>query len=305
MATVDDGSAADRRGSNPVRPDRPRSSGPLHSGGDQHAGIAPHGVDKLAEQFQRVVPTASIDNMWSGDGWVLVRESAQRRARAGACRSSKTRAGGRDSTRVVRDLWDSWEDDAVIRGRRHQRYLDRDTCTTSTHRRVRLLSEGAGDRAPTQRAAVGSRGGLLARSSSIILYFLLTPALPRRHATNVHGAAKVALDTPERRPRSGSHTRAWPNWAVLPIRQDRADGWSDCYRLAGTVGRRGLHPLVLDEDLAVLYRLVVPSLRGRRVAERRTFRAASLSTTLGLARPASSSGGMPDDRRDVPYPDAT
>jgi hypothetical protein len=56
--------------------------------------------------------------------------------------------------------------------------------------------------------------------------------------------------------------------------------------LARAVDGVRLHPLVLDEDLAVLSRLVVPALLRGRIAAR-PVPGASLRTTLGLPRPAS------------------
>jgi hypothetical protein len=56
--------------------------------------------------------------------------------------------------------------------------------------------------------------------------------------------------------------------------------------LAGSVDGVRLHPLLLDEDLAVLSQLVVPALIRSGVA-RRPIPGASLRTTLGLPRPAS------------------
>ncbi|MEU4878652.1 hypothetical protein [Streptomyces sp. NPDC021608] len=47
-----------------------------------------------------------------------------------------------------------------------------------------------------------------------------------------------------------------------------------------------LHPLVLDEDLPVLSRLVLPALSERRLVAR-PLPGASLRSTLGLERPAN------------------
>lgn len=47
-----------------------------------------------------------------------------------------------------------------------------------------------------------------------------------------------------------------------------------------------LHPLVLDEDLAVLSRLVLPALSERRLVAR-PLPGTSLRSTLGLERPAN------------------
>ncbi|HEY0806404.1 MAG TPA: LLM class flavin-dependent oxidoreductase, partial [Pseudonocardiaceae bacterium] len=56
--------------------------------------------------------------------------------------------------------------------------------------------------------------------------------------------------------------------------------------LAETVDGVRLHPLVLDEDLPVLSRLVVPALLRRHVVTR-PLAGASLRANLGLDRPAN------------------
>jgi alkanesulfonate monooxygenase SsuD/methylene tetrahydromethanopterin reductase-like flavin-dependent oxidoreductase (luciferase family) len=48
---------------------------------------------------------------------VTVRRAARVQARSG---------GWRDAARPVRDLWDSWEDEAIVRDTATGRYLDRD-----------------------------------------------------------------------------------------------------------------------------------------------------------------------------------
>ncbi|XIE81388.1 hypothetical protein AB6O49_33015 [Streptomyces sp. SBR177] len=56
--------------------------------------------------------------------------------------------------------------------------------------------------------------------------------------------------------------------------------------LSAVVDGVRLHPLVLDEDLSVLSRLVLPELFGRRLAAR-PLPGTTLRTTLGLPRPDS------------------
>ncbi|HEY0803882.1 MAG TPA: LLM class flavin-dependent oxidoreductase, partial [Pseudonocardiaceae bacterium] len=91
-------------------------------------GIAPVVSTTYAEPFHVSSQLASIDHISAGRaGWVVGTSPAPQAARAwGRPPVTDLPAEARDSTRVVRDLWDSWDDDAVIRDVATSRYLDRD-----------------------------------------------------------------------------------------------------------------------------------------------------------------------------------
>jgi hypothetical protein len=98
---------------------------------------------------------------------------------------------------------------------------------------------------------------------------------------------EVALDTPTA---TAKHRLAdlgrWPDRDRLRHVGSAAGLVALLTELAGVVDGVRLHPLVLDEDLDVLSRLVVPALlRDRTVA--RPVPGASLRTTLGLPRPVN------------------
>jgi alkanesulfonate monooxygenase SsuD/methylene tetrahydromethanopterin reductase-like flavin-dependent oxidoreductase (luciferase family) len=94
-------------------------------------GVAPVVPLTYAEPFHVSSQLASLDHVSGGRaGWVVSEERRPEAARAwgrplvdGAAARAR---GARDGIAVVRALWDSWEDDAVIRSVACSRYLDRD-----------------------------------------------------------------------------------------------------------------------------------------------------------------------------------
>ncbi|MFJ5829269.1 hypothetical protein [Streptomyces sp. NPDC093089] len=102
---------------------------------------------------------------------------------------------------------------------------------------------------------------------------------------------EVALDTPREtaEERIADLERSAP-WGAHPDRlrySGPAAGLVELLaELAGRVDGVRLHPLVLDEDLAVLSRLVLPELFVRRIAAR-PLPGTTLRTSLGLSRPLS------------------
>ncbi|MFC0436967.1 LLM class flavin-dependent oxidoreductase, partial [Kutzneria buriramensis] len=91
-------------------------------------GIVPTVSTTYAEPFHVSSQLASIDHVSVGRaGWLVGLSTAREAARAwGRSLVEDSAREARDSTRAVRDLWDSWEDDAVIRDVATSRYLDRD-----------------------------------------------------------------------------------------------------------------------------------------------------------------------------------
>ncbi|MGW5268191.1 LLM class flavin-dependent oxidoreductase [Rhodococcus sp. NPDC003994] len=84
-----------------------------------------------AEPFHVSSQLASLDHASRGRaGWIAVRNDAAAVASAWGrphlTDDADLRREQRDAVTVARDLWDSWEDDAVIRHAASGRYLDRD-----------------------------------------------------------------------------------------------------------------------------------------------------------------------------------
>ena len=94
-------------------------------------GLVPVVETTYAEPFHTSSQLATLDYTSRGrGGWIAARVADPAAARAWGRPVLTERADldreQRDSITVVRDLWDSWEDDAVIRDHARGRFLDRD-----------------------------------------------------------------------------------------------------------------------------------------------------------------------------------
>ncbi|MDQ1033951.1 alkanesulfonate monooxygenase SsuD/methylene tetrahydromethanopterin reductase-like flavin-dependent oxidoreductase (luciferase family) [Streptomyces sp. V3I8] len=266
-------------------------------------GVAPVVPVTYAEPFHVSSQLASLDHVSTGRaGWVVSEETRPAAARAwdrplvdGAAARARE---SRDGVEVVRALWDSWEDDAVIRSVATSRYLDRDrlhyvdfTGDTFTVKgpaivprppQGQLVVLGSPDLVPAGLLDVGLVAG---RGLAEVATAAAAAGTARTFAE-----IEVALDT--------SDASAGERVADL----ERHAPWADRGRLrhvgsatglAALLGRlRGvvdgvrLHPLVVDEDLEVLSRLVLPYLFEQRHAVR-PLPGTTLRGRLGLERPAN------------------
>ncbi|MEV6947462.1 LLM class flavin-dependent oxidoreductase [Streptomyces sp. NPDC051172] len=264
-------------------------------------GIAPVVPVTYAEPFHVSSQLASLDHISAGRaGWVVAEEERPEAARAwGRPVVAEARAReSRDGVEVARALWDSWEDDAVIRSVATSRYLDRERLhyidfTGETYAvkgpaivprppQGQLVVLGRPDRVPAAQLDVALVAG---RELSEVASAAAAAGTPR-----VYAEVEVALDTPgataaERVADLERHT-PWTDRGRL-----RHIGSSDQLvtllgELSDHVDGVRLHPLVLDEDLPVLSRLVLPALSEQRLVAR-PLPGTSLRSTLGLQRPAN------------------
>jgi alkanesulfonate monooxygenase SsuD/methylene tetrahydromethanopterin reductase-like flavin-dependent oxidoreductase (luciferase family) len=263
-------------------------------------GIAPVVPVTYAEPFHVSGQLASLDHISVGRaGWVVTEEERPEAARAwgrplitdAAARARESR----DGVEVARSLWDSWEDDAVIRSVATSRYLDRERLhyidfTGETYAvkgpaivprppQGQLVVLGRPDRVPAAQLDVALVGG---RDLASVATAAGTP--------RVFAEVEVALDTPD------------ATGAERVADLERHAPWTDRRRLRhiGSAGQLialldelsravdgvRLHPLVLDEDLPVLSHVVLPALSERRLVAR-PLPGTSLRSTLGLERPAN------------------
>jgi hypothetical protein len=262
-------------------------------------GIAPTVSTSYAEPFHTASQLASLDHIGVGRaGWVVGVSSAPEAARAWGRTLLPSAAAHRreahDSVRVVRELWDSWEDDAVIRDVATSRYLDRDRLhyIDFTGETFAVKGPAIVPRPPQGQVLVLAPDGLLPDGEpDVTLVSRPDAAALRRTASPLTFAeVEVALDTPgataAARVTDLERHATWPDRGRLRY-SGPADGLVRLLTdVAGTVDGVRLHPLVLDEDLAVLSRLVLPALTVGRVVGR-PVPGASLRTTLGLPRPAN------------------
>ncbi|MEE1820453.1 LLM class flavin-dependent oxidoreductase [Streptomyces sp. SP18ES09] len=267
-------------------------------------GVAPVLATTYAEPFHVSSQLASLDHVSAGRaGWVVGVEEDPAAARAWGrpvVEGADARAReARDGLLVVRDLWDSWEDDAVIRSVATSRYLDRSRLHAIDFSGETYSVRGPSivPRPPQGRPVVLARAGLVPAGLADVALVGGATAAEAGAAAADSGAPlafaeiEVALDTPGEpaRERVADLERYAP-WEGGPDRlrySGSAAGLVELLtELGGHVDGVRLHPLVLDEDLAVLSRLVLPELFVRRIAAR-PLPGTTLRTSLGLPRPVS------------------
>ncbi|MGW1209446.1 LLM class flavin-dependent oxidoreductase [Streptomyces sp. NPDC002499] len=266
-------------------------------------GIAPVVPLTYAEPFHVSSQLASLDHISAGRaGWVVTEEEHPEAARAWGrpvITDADARAReSRDGVDVVRDLWDSWEDDAVIRSVATSRYLDRDRLhyidfTGDTYAvkgpaivprppQGQLVVLGSPDRVPAGLLDVALVAGRDLASVGEAAVAAETPL--------VFAELEVALDTPDatgaERVADLERYAPWTDRGRLRHVGSAEQLVALLAELSGHVDGVRLHPLVLDEDLGVLSRLVLPALSARRLVAR-PLPGTSLRSTLGLERPAN------------------
>ncbi|MEU8764091.1 LLM class flavin-dependent oxidoreductase [Streptomyces sp. NPDC048659] len=267
-------------------------------------GVAPVLATTYAEPFHVSTRIASLDHVSVGRaGWVLGVEESPEAARAWGRPRVEGEAALRreavDGLRVARDLWDSWEDDAVIRSVATSRYLDRERLHYVDFEGETYSVKGPAivPRPPQGRPVVLAPAGLVPPGLvDVALVDGATPAL-LGEAAAASGAPlafaelEVALDTPgetaAERIADLDRSAAWAGHPGRLRYTGSARGLADLLEeLSTLVDGVRLRPLVLDEDLSVLSRLVLPELFSRRVAAR-PLPGTTLRATLGLPRPES------------------
>jgi len=266
-------------------------------------GIAPVVPVTYAEPFHVSSQLASLDHISVGRaGWVVSEEARPEAALAWdrslvdgvAARARESR----DGVEVVRALWDSWEDDAVIRSVATSRYLDRDRLhyvdfTGDTYAvkgpaivprppQGQLVVLGRPDRVPAEQLDVALVEG---RDVAAVTVAATTAGTPRTFVEVEVALDTVAATADERVADLERHT-PWIDRGRLRHIGSAAGLAALLGELRGVVDGVRLHPLVLDEDLPELSRLVLPHLFEQRHAVR-PLPGASLRTHLGLERPAN------------------
>ncbi|HJP75730.1 MAG TPA: LLM class flavin-dependent oxidoreductase [Pseudonocardiaceae bacterium] len=267
-------------------------------------GIVPAVSTTYSEPFHVSSQLASVDHISNGRaGWVVATSPVSQTARAwGRPVAADPAQEARDSTRVVRELWDSWEDDAVIRDVATSRYLDRDRLhyIDFTGETFAVKGPAIVPRPPQGQLVVFAPAGLLPPDAFDVALVGGASVDEVRAGVEAAGTPRafveveVALDTSslsgaERVAELERHS-AWADRGRLRY-VGSAGGLVELIgELAGFADGVRLHPLVLDEDLAVLSRLVLPALFKARTA-RRPLPGASLRSSLDLARPENRFAG--------------
>lgn len=266
-------------------------------------GVAPVVSTTYAEPFHVSSQLASLDHISVGRaGWVVGTSPTPAAARAWGrphvATAGAVRREAVDSVRVARALWDSWEDDAVLRDVSTSRYLDRDRLHYVDFAGDTFTVKGPAivPRPPQGQLVVFAAAGLLpAHDVDVTLVGgtdvdAVLAAAANAGTPRVFADVEVALDTEDataadRVARLDAHT-PWPDRGRLRHVGSAAGLVALLTDLAGAVDGVRLHPLVLDDDLTVLSRLVTPALLRAGVTTR-PIPGRSLRDALGLARPVN------------------
>ncbi|MCW2650991.1 MAG: nitrilotriacetate monooxygenase, component [Mycobacterium sp.] len=263
-------------------------------------GLVPVVETTYAEPFHTSSQLATLDYSSRGrGGWIAARVDDPAAGRAWGrpvfAETVDLDREQRDSITVVRSLWDSWEDDAVIRDYASGRFLDRDKLHYVDFEGESFTVKGPAivPRPPQGQLVVF--GAEADREQVDVVLVTETDcdtavdaASRRRGLTFVE--IDVTLDTP--------HASAADRLAVLNRHEPAAH--SPRLEYTGTtIGFVGLltelashadgvrlFPTVIDEDLPALARYVLPALFKSGVAHR-PVPGSSLRGNLGLARPTN------------------
>ncbi|SKC71801.1 LLM class oxidoreductase [Krasilnikoviella flava] len=288
-------------------------------------GLVPQVATTYPEPFHVATQLASFDIAASGrGGWLatttLTAETADAYGRDPVTDLARE---ARDVVQAVRDLWDSWEDDAVIRDVATGRYVDRDRLhhvdfvgetfsvkgpliTPRPPQGQLVVLAAAGAVAPSVREPlvdVTLVGGSDVATARAAARAATGPATEPATDTATGGAAlavldlEVVLDTDGRTAstrlaelEAATPAGARTDWggAALRYTGDAAGLAGLLAELAasGDVAGVRLLPAVLDLDLPVLARDVLPVLRAARLTAAPRA-GATLRETLGLPRPAN------------------
>ncbi|MEV4517684.1 LLM class flavin-dependent oxidoreductase [Dactylosporangium sp. NPDC049525] len=261
--------------------------------------VAPVVSTTYSEPFHVSSQLASLDHVAVGRaGWVVATSPQPEAAAAWGRPAADPVQEAADAVRVVRALWDSWEDDAVIRDVATGRYLDRDRLhyVDFTGATYSVKGPAIVPRPPQGQLVVLAPAGLAPDGEvDVALVGGADVEAVRRAAAATTTARtfaeiEVALDTSTvdgaDRVEDLARHAPWPSAGRLRYTGGPGGLVALLRDLDGHGGVDGvrLHPLVLDEDLAVLSQHVVPALIGAGLAAR-PVPGASLRQSLRLHRP--------------------
>ena len=289
----------------------------------RHIGLVPAAVTTHTEPFHLSTSIATLDFVSEGRaGWRPRVSGSPHEARHFGRREVPAPAHGlfdeaADAVEVVRRLWDSWEDDAVIRDQPTGRFVDRDKLhyIDFEGRWFSVRGPSITPRPPQGQPVVAALAHsrvpyvFAARSCDVVF---ITPATAPHAADIVAQVRDAEIDTE----RAGPPLQIYADLTVFiderpgaaaarKRRLDELDGaelatdtavfagtpdelaglLADWRATAGLDGFR-LRPGALPDDLAQITRGLVPRLR-RDGTFRAGYAESTLRARLGLTRPAS------------------
>lgn len=290
----------------------------------RHVGLIPAAVITHAEPFHLSTSIATLDYVSQGRaGWRPQVSASPEQARHFGRRVITARDIGdvfdeaADAVEVVRRLWDSWEDDAVIRDVPTGRFVDRDKLhyIDFEGRWFSVRGPSITPRPPQGQPVVAALGhsplpyAFAARTCDIVF---ITPASAPHASELVTQVRQAEIDTE----RSGLPLRVYADLTVFldarpgaaAARKRRLDDLDGAelatdtavfagsadelagllldWRQAADLSGFRLRPGALPHDLVQITLCLIPELI-RRGAFRSGYAQASLRARLGLPRPAS------------------
>ncbi|MFE7747256.1 LLM class flavin-dependent oxidoreductase [Nocardia sp. NPDC057455] len=259
-------------------------------------GLVPTVATTYAEPFHTASQVASLDYASRGRaGWIAERAEDSRAAaawgRPPVVQDPDLAREQRDSIEVARRLWDSWEDDAVIRDYTSGRFLDRNKLHYIDFQGDAFSVKGPAivPRPPQGLPVVfGAEGPVDVRfvaAESVAAAVEAAAAARSAGDSLVFAEVEVTLDV------SGvpaaqrfGETSDGPGRLAF---SGPAQGLTDLLtELSAHLDGVRLHLAVIDEDLPVLAREVLPALLRTGVAHR-PVPGSTLRANLGLPRPAN------------------
>jgi alkanesulfonate monooxygenase SsuD/methylene tetrahydromethanopterin reductase-like flavin-dependent oxidoreductase (luciferase family) len=264
-------------------------------------GLIPTVPSTFLEPFRVSSQLASLDLSSRGRaGWIVTAEPGDPQARAFGYPvendAERVRAELRDVVEVARQLWDTWEDDAIIRDAATSRYLDREKVHHLDFEGATFSVKGPGNtpRPPQgQLPVLGfDDGGELGHLDAVLLsgdVATLAAEAARLREAGVRTVLidlEVALDArgesgDARVERMNVHS-SWPESAAWRF-TGPARGLADVIeQLAVFADGVRILPAVIDTELEELTRLVLPELRDRGIEIRTPERHGNLRAVFGL-----------------------
>lgn len=264
-------------------------------------GLVPTVATTYAEPFHTASQLATLDYASRGRaGWLATQDPAAAATwgRPAVTGPDALAVEQRDSVEVARRLWDSWEDDAVIRDHTTGRFLDRDKLHYADFTGATFAVKGPAIVPRPPQGQVVVFAGDTAADADVVLVAaeLVQEVIDALDAARAAGGAlvfaeiEVVLDTPDataaERLAALDADASAESTGRLRFSGSPRDLVALLTRLAQHADGVRLHPAVLDEDLPVLARAVVPALLRAGLAHR-PVPGSTLRANLGLHRPSN------------------
>lgn len=250
-----------------------------------------------AEPFHTSSQLATLDYTSRGrGGWIATTDPAAATTWGRPPRTTEAELAReqRDSIEVARRLWDSWEDDAVVRDYAASRFLDRDKLHYIDFSGETFSVKGPAivPRPPQGQVVVFAHdtgdADVILVTGTDLAQTLTAADHARATGALVFAELDVALDIPDA---TAAERLADLDKYTAANRTERlafAGSPTELVRLITELVRHvdgvRLHPAVIDEDLPALARNVLPALFRAGVAHR-PVPGSTLRANLGLDRP--------------------